>query len=45
MRLSEKGLLRLSGPVSEHLPPDFHVVTNGATIENLLHMEGGFGIQ
>ncbi len=41
MRLSEKGLLRLSDPVSEHLPADFHFDTNGATIENLLHMEGG----
>src|SRR5260370_20207317 len=41
MRLSEKGLLRLSDPVSEHLPPSFHFDTNGATIENLLHMESG----
>jgi len=41
MRLSEKGLLRLSDPVSEHLPTDFHFDTNGATIENLLHMESG----
>lgn len=41
MRLSEKGLLRLSDPVSEHLPSSFHFDTNGATIENLLHMESG----
>jgi D-alanyl-D-alanine carboxypeptidase len=41
MRLAEKGLLRLSDPVSEHLPSDFHFDTNGATIENLLHMESG----
>jgi D-alanyl-D-alanine carboxypeptidase len=41
MRLSEEGLLRLSDPVSEHLPSDFHFDTNGATIENLLHMESG----
>jgi D-alanyl-D-alanine carboxypeptidase len=41
MRLSEKGLLRLTDPVSEHLPADFHFDSNGATIENLLHMESG----
>ncbi len=41
MRLSEKGLLRLSDPVSEHLPSNFHFDTNGATVENLLHMESG----
>ncbi len=41
MRLSEQGLLRLSDPVSEHLPADFHFDTNGATVENLLHMESG----
>jgi D-alanyl-D-alanine carboxypeptidase len=41
MRLSEKGLLRLSDPVSKHLPSSFHFDTNGATIENLLHMESG----
>jgi D-alanyl-D-alanine carboxypeptidase len=41
MRLSEKGLLRLSDPVSEHLPSSFHFDTNGATVENLLHMESG----
>ena len=41
MRLSEKGLVRLSDPVSEHLPADFHFDTNGATVENLLHMESG----
>lgn len=41
MRLSERGLLRLSDPVSKHLPSDFHFDTNGATIENLLHMESG----
>ncbi len=41
MRLAEKGLHRLSDPVSEHLPSDFHFDTNGATIENLLHMESG----
>jgi len=41
MRLSEKGLLRLSDPVSEHLPSTFHFDTNGATVENLLHMESG----
>ena len=41
MRLSEKGLLRLSDPVSEHLPSNFHFDTNKATIENLLHMESG----
>ena len=41
MRLSEQGLLRLSDPVSAHLPPNFHFDTNGATIENLLSMESG----
>lgn len=41
MWLSEQGMLRLSDPVSEHLPPSFHFDTNGATIENLLHMESG----
>ncbi len=41
MRLSEKGLLGLSDPVSEHLPSNFHFDTNGATVENLLHMESG----
>ncbi len=41
MRLSEQGKLRLSDPVSEHLPPSFHFDTNGATIENLLSMESG----
>lgn len=41
MRLSEKGSLRLSDPVSEHLPSGFDFDTNGATVENLLHMESG----
>jgi D-alanyl-D-alanine carboxypeptidase len=41
MRLAEEGLLRLSDPVSQHLPSGFHFDTNGATIENLLHMESG----
>jgi len=41
MRLSERGLLSLSDPVSKHLPPNFHFDTNGATIGNLLHMESG----
>jgi D-alanyl-D-alanine carboxypeptidase len=41
MRLSEEGKLRLSDPVSEHLPSSFHFDTNGATIENLLAMESG----
>ena len=41
MRLSEAGLLRLSDPVSQYLPEDFHFDTNGATVENLLHMESG----
>ena len=41
MWLSEQGLLRLSDPVSEHLPAGFHFDTNGATIENLLSMESG----
>ncbi|MGH2597478.1 MAG: serine hydrolase domain-containing protein [Actinomycetota bacterium] len=41
MRLSERGLLRLSDPVSMHLPPSFHFDTNGATIENLLSMQSG----
>ena len=41
MRLSEEGSLRLSDPVSEHLPPSFHFDTNGATVENLLAMESG----
>ncbi len=41
MRLSEKGLLRLIDPVSEHLPSNVHFDTNGATVENLLHMESG----
>lgn len=41
MRLSEKGLLRLNDPVSKHLPSTFHFDTNGATVENLLHMESG----
>jgi CubicO group peptidase (beta-lactamase class C family) len=41
MRLSERGLLRLNDPVSKHLPSTFHFDTNGATVENLLHMESG----
>ncbi len=41
MRLSERGLLSLSDPVSKHLSASFHFDTNGATIENLLHMESG----
>jgi CubicO group peptidase (beta-lactamase class C family) len=41
MRLSEEGLLRLSDPVSEHLPSSFVFDTNKATIGNLLHMESG----
>jgi len=41
MRLAEEGLLRLSDPVSQHLPSGFHFDTNGATIANLLHMESG----
>jgi len=41
MRLSEKGLLRLSDLVSQHFPANLHFDTNGATIENLLHMESG----
>ncbi len=41
MRLAEIGSLTLSDRVSEHLPPDFHFDTNGATIENLLSMESG----
>jgi D-alanyl-D-alanine carboxypeptidase len=41
MRLSEHGLLRLSDPVSEHLPSGFHFDTNGATVGNLLAMESG----
>jgi CubicO group peptidase (beta-lactamase class C family) len=41
MRLSEQGLLSLSDPISKHLPPSFHFDSNGATIQNLLHMESG----
>ena len=41
MRLTEKGLLRLSDLVSQHFPSNLHFDTNGATIENLLHMESG----
>jgi CubicO group peptidase (beta-lactamase class C family) len=41
MKLSEEGLLRLSDPLAGHLPADFQFDTNGATIENLLHMESG----
>jgi D-alanyl-D-alanine carboxypeptidase len=41
MRLSEQGLLSLSDPISKHLPASFHFDTNGATIQNLLHMESG----
>jgi CubicO group peptidase (beta-lactamase class C family) len=41
MRLSDQGLLTLSDPISKHLPPSFHFDTNGATIQNLLHMESG----
>jgi len=41
MRLSEKGLLRLSDLVSNHFPSNLQFDTNGATIENLLHMESG----
>jgi D-alanyl-D-alanine carboxypeptidase len=41
MRLSERGLLSLSDPISKHLPPSFHFDTNGATVQNLLHMESG----
>jgi D-alanyl-D-alanine carboxypeptidase len=41
MRLSEQGLLSLSDPISKHLPQSFHFDTNGATVQNLLHMESG----
>ena len=41
MRLSEEGSLRLSDPVSKHLPSNFDFDTNGATVENLLAMESG----
>jgi len=41
MRLSEQGLLNLSDPISKHLPSTFHFDSNGATIQNLLHMESG----
>ena len=41
MRLSEQGKLRLSDPLSEHLPKSFHFDANGATIEDLLSMESG----
>ena len=40
MRLVEGGHLRLSDPVSDHLPEGFFD-TNGATVENLLAMESG----
>lgn len=41
MRLSEEGQLRLSDPVSEHLPSSLDFDTNGATVEDLLAMESG----
>ena len=41
MRLAEQGLLRLSDPISDHLPPSFRFDTNGATVENVLAMESG----
>lgn len=41
MRLSEQGKLRLSDPLSEHLPKSFHFDANEATIEDLLSMESG----
>jgi D-alanyl-D-alanine carboxypeptidase len=41
MLLADAGKLKLSDPVSAHLPRDFTFDTNGATIGNLLSMESG----
>ncbi len=41
MLLADEGRLKLSDPVSAHLPGDFAFDTNGATIANLLAMESG----
>ena len=41
MRLSEEGMVRLTDPVTEHLPASLDFDTNGATIKNLLAMESG----
>jgi D-alanyl-D-alanine carboxypeptidase len=41
MRLVDEGLLRLSDPISDHLPADFEFETSGVTVENLLAMESG----
>ncbi|CAN5632977.1 serine hydrolase domain-containing protein [soil metagenome] len=41
LRLAEEGVLRLSDPVSDHLPASIEFDTNGATVEDLLSMESG----
>ena len=41
MLLADHGKLALSDPVSAHLPADFTINTNGATVGNLLAMESG----
>jgi D-alanyl-D-alanine carboxypeptidase len=41
MRLSEKGLLQLTDPVSKHLPASLQFDTNGATVKELLSMTSG----
>jgi D-alanyl-D-alanine carboxypeptidase len=41
MLLADEGKLKLSDPVSAHLPRGFAFDTNGATVGNLLAMESG----
>ena len=41
MRLADQGKLRLSDPVSEHLPPWFHFDAKGVTIKDLLSLTAG----
>src|SRR5262249_37207016 len=41
MRLADQGKLRLSDPVSEHLPPWVHFDAKGVTIKDLLSLTAG----
>jgi len=41
MWLADNGKLRLSDPVSEHLPPGFHFNAKGVTIKDLLSLTAG----
>ena len=41
MQMVETGELELDDPATDHLPPDFHFDTNGATIRQLLSHRSG----